>query len=422
MEVQKRLKSSLGQYLLEDAVEIGEVVDRGAYSSTVRVRWQGTEYCGYKLHDVHLRLEKKKGGEELLSRLRRHCELVFSLNHPNLVQYIGVALSTQDGPAPILITPSLPTSLGGILSANTSLPSSVALSILRDVSQALAYLHCRPKAVPHGSLSADNVLLTRGLEAKLSNLGVAAILESGSGGGSKGTAIVSHTKTPEQTCYAPPTEEQPLTTAGDVFSYGVLVLHIISGKYPIPTGEGKKEIEKRGTYLSSVSEKNNLLPLIRECLQNDPTHRPNALTLVEKLTRFSLEQPLPFHTSLELMITMERREGELVTMVSQLRAGQEEVEGIGKRLSTYDDQLAAIKEQMKKMEEELVGGLEGKTPQAAAVNSLLQPPLELATSKRNIKNNKVREREGGRREREREREREKGGRERKGLKKIINHH
>ena len=389
MEVQKRLRASIGPYLLEDAVEIGEAIEKGAYSSSVRVRWQGTEYRGNKLHDVHLRLEKKKGGDELLGRLKRHCELVFSLNHPNLVQHIGVALSTQDGPAPILITPSLPTSLASIISANTRLPTSVSLSILRDVSQGLAYLHSRPKApVPHGSLSANNVFLTRGLEAKLSNLGVAAILESGSGGGSKVAAIIAHTKTPEQTCYAPPPEEQPLTPAGDVFSFGILVLHILSGKYPIPTGEGKKELERRAAYISQIPEKNNLLPLVKECLQNDPAQRPLALTLVERLTRFSSEQPLPFQTSLELLITMERREGELVTMVSQLRAGQEEVEGIGRRLSTYDEQLATIKEQMKKMEEELVGGLEGKTPQAA-VSSLLQPPLELTTSNRSGKNDKV---------------------------------
>ena len=126
MELQKRLRSALTSFLLEDAVELGQI-ERGAYSSIVKVRWQGTEFSGKKLHDLPLRLEKKKG-EEILTRLKKHCDLVSNLRHPNIVQYIGVCLSSADA-APILVNEPLTASVASTLESHTRFPLSVQLSI-----------------------------------------------------------------------------------------------------------------------------------------------------------------------------------------------------------------------------------------------------------------------------------------------------
>ena len=377
MDVQKRLKtllSSLSSHILEDAVETEEI-SRGAYSSDVTIRWQGTELSGKKLHDLPLRLEKKKG-EDILSRLKKHCELLTELQHPNIVHYIGLTLSPNDA-APILINEYLPASVAVLLKSHTRFPFDVQLSILRDVSQGLTFLHCRHRPIVHANLNSDVVLLTRGLQAKISDLGVAAILEAPS---NSSKLTVSLSKAPELAAFLPPDDggKEPtfVTPSGDVFAYGNLALHVTTGKWPIPAGESKtmKELDRRKAYIDSLPHNHCLLSLIQDCLQNDPLKRPNALSLVERLNRLTSQYPLSFQTALELMIIMERREGELVSMVDQLKAGQEEVAGIGKRLSTYDLELAAVKEQMKTMEESFVCGLNEDKTEVVVAKSLLKPP------------------------------------------------
>ena len=376
MELQKRLRSALTSFLLEDAVELGQI-ERGAYSSIVKVRWQGTEFSGKKLHDLPLRLEKKKG-EEILTRLKKHCDLVSNLRHPNIVQYIGVCLSSADA-APILVNEPLTASVASTLESHTRFPLSVQLSVLQDVAQGLAFLHCRLRPLVHGNLSGNNILLSRGLQAKIGDLGVAAVLDP-----STSKLTVTMSKTPELASYTSPELLSGLPSfqspASDVFSYGVLGLHIVSGQWPVPEGELKlsRELDRRKSYIDLIPPNHCLISMITDCLHNDPLQRPQTFSLVERVTRLTAQHPIPYKTGLELMLMMERRESELLAMVDQLKAGQEEVKGIGKRLNNYDTQLAAVKEQMKSMEEQLVCGLKDNNPQVIA-NSLLQPPNESCT-------------------------------------------
>jgi serine/threonine protein kinase len=369
--VQKKLKSLLTPFLIDDAVEVGEI-KRGAYSSVVKVRWQGTEFRGKKLHDLPLRLEKKKS-DEILSKLKKHCEVFANLQHPNIVQYVGITLSTADA-APILMNELMADSVASLLKSHTRFPLPVQLSILQDVAQGLAFLHCNYRPLVHGNMHANNVLLSRGLQAKLSDVGVAGILET-----SSNKMTVNPSKSPEIACYIPPEASgiTPGHPSADIFSYGVLMLHILYGSWPIPFGDPKqaKEIDRRKKYIDSIPPSHCLMSLLQDCLRNVPGERPHALNLVERLTRLTSQDPLPFKNALELMLIMERREGELVSMVDQLRAGQEEVKGIGRQLNTYDLQLAAVKEEVKKMEEKVINGLSTDTKQSA-VNIILNPPIE----------------------------------------------
>ena len=50
------------------------------------------------------------------------------------------------------------------------------LFILQDIARALVYLHSREPPILHRDLSANNVLLTSNMKAKLADLGVAKIV------------------------------------------------------------------------------------------------------------------------------------------------------------------------------------------------------------------------------------------------------
>ena len=56
------------------------------------------------------------------------------------------------------------------------LPEEIGYSILYDVALGLYFLHNQSSPIVHRDLSANNVLLTYNMDAKISDLGVARIL------------------------------------------------------------------------------------------------------------------------------------------------------------------------------------------------------------------------------------------------------
>ena len=371
MEPQKKLRVVLSPYLLEDA-EVGEEISRGTHDSLVRVKCLGVEYHGKKLHDLAVKLEKKKN-DEIMTRLKRECEQLISLRHPRLVQFMGVVFSPNDA-SPILVNENISMSVASALDSHTRLPLTVQLSILQDVAQGLVFLHCRTKPIIHGDLTARNVLLTRGLQAKIADLGVAQLFDPSS---SKMT--VTMTKSPETAAYSPPEILKSTSSfiphpSVDIYSFGVLSLHIASGKCPIPCRESSvttSELDRRKEYIDMIKKNHCLLPIVEDCIVNDPKHRSQTHQLYERIRDLSSNNPLPYESALELIFRMERREGELLAMVERVEVERMQAEGIGKQLNTYDEQLTAVKEQMKSMEEELVQDMKGMP--LKALNKILLP-------------------------------------------------
>ena len=99
----------------------------------------------------------------------------------------------------------LPITLTQCLDYHGVLPEEISSSILRDVTLGLRYLHERDNPIIHRDLSANNVLLTPDMSAKISDLGVAKILQV--------NPIQQQTmsKIPGTWCYMPPEtmEEKP---------------------------------------------------------------------------------------------------------------------------------------------------------------------------------------------------------------------
>ena len=71
----------------------------------------------------------------------------------------------------------LDTNLNGLLEYMPDLPLSNRLSVLGDVAHGLLYLHERPSPVIHGDLTANNVLITSSLVAKITDMGNSCIIE-----------------------------------------------------------------------------------------------------------------------------------------------------------------------------------------------------------------------------------------------------
>ena len=209
-------------------------------------------------------------------------------HHPNIVQLIGVYYPPDSKPTiPSLVMEYLPFSLSNCL-MNQELQLEVKYSILHDVAKGLQYLHGKRPPIVHHDLTANNVLLTSSYTAKISNLGVSRLLAD--------TLKKGQLTTGPGTPYAMPPEalkHNPVYNHKlDVFSYGCLILHVLTNKVLLPSNQfipkpgdssgvfiQVSEWERRSDYSKMISTKNEFLPLAKKCLANEPEERPEMSEL-----------------------------------------------------------------------------------------------------------------------------------------------
>ena len=134
---------------------------RGAYGRVFTVNYQGSLYAAKEIHSLLLdgvSLEEKKAIKDGFIRECRHCS---SINHPNIVTFIGVYYTQGRSDLPIMVMELMDINVTSFVVNNKStITIETKLSILHDVSFGLSYLHNRsPPHVIHRDLSSNNVLL-----------------------------------------------------------------------------------------------------------------------------------------------------------------------------------------------------------------------------------------------------------------------
>ena len=178
---------------LSDVRETGKEIGRGSYATVVELEYKGLLCVGKKIHQVLYEGQESSH----LKRFEEECKLLSQLSSPHIVQFLGVYYDSETN-APVLVMEFLPATLAQSLDQYGTMPDEISVSILRDVTLGLRYLHERDNPIIHRDLSANNVLLTADMCAKISDLGVAKILELSP------FQRQTMTKTPGTSCYMPP--------------------------------------------------------------------------------------------------------------------------------------------------------------------------------------------------------------------------
>ena len=268
-----------------------EVSDRelgyGSYATVLELEYMGLKCAGKKIHDELLRY--KRASHIIVRQFEEECRLLSQLRHPNIVQFLGVYFQ-QGVQVPILVMELLPTNLTDCIEQHGTFQKEISYSILYDVARGLSYLHSQNPPIIHGDLSSNNILLTHNMTAKISDMGMARILNL--------TPLqVSHImQTSGTPAYMPPevmVANPKYDTTVDEFSYGILVIHIFSGRLPKPqTGPHRTEddrlipvteAERREVFLQALGRNHPLMDLILKCISNDPKHRAHAFKIEGKL-------------------------------------------------------------------------------------------------------------------------------------------
>ena len=295
----------MSYHTLQGVKESEKELGRGSYAAVYTVEYKGLTCAAKKFHPTLYQQEYAIG------RFREECSLLSQLRHPNIVQFLGV-YDKQGSILPTLVMECLPMTLAQCLDKYGVLPNEIGYSILKDVALALSYLHQHEPPIIHRDLSANNVLLTHGMTAKISDLGVARMLNLKM----NSKEMQPMTKGPGTLCYMPPEaldQNACYNCKIDVFSYGVLIVHLFSGQWPFPAAATKvdpeddsrvlpqTEVERRQEYLNAIGRDHPLMNLILHCLENSPARRPEAVEIVTQVNQVASQFTSTADNKVELL-------------------------------------------------------------------------------------------------------------------------
>ncbi|KAK6153151.1 hypothetical protein DH2020_012790 [Rehmannia glutinosa] len=245
--------------------------------------------------------------------------------HPNTIRLLGTCLT--DGPDSFVVfeyakNGSLKDWIHGglaikshfIASCSCFLTWTQRIKICLDVATALQYMHhvMNPSYVLR-NIKSRNIFLDEDFSAKVGNLGMSRCIgtEADDQESCQGKIWKKGYLAPEYLA------QGTISPSIDVFAYGVVLLEVLSGKPPITLDEEKEDNrdfiklsdeikhilqsedseELRGWIDGALGENYSfdgavmLANLAKSCVEDDPSSRPNAGEIVDKLLRLVEELP-----------------------------------------------------------------------------------------------------------------------------------
>ncbi|CAI9761895.1 unnamed protein product [Fraxinus pennsylvanica] len=176
----------------------------------------------------------------------------------------------------------------------TSIPWPTRLTIAIGITRGLSYLHTEEN-IKHGSLTSSNVLLDEHNNPKIAYVGLYRLITSAANTNMIATAGMMGYFAPELS------KLKNASTKTDVYSLGVIILELLTGKSPSEATNGlnlpqwvastvKEEwtnevfdVELIGDGCNTGDELLNTLKLALHCVDPSPTARPEAREVLQKL-------------------------------------------------------------------------------------------------------------------------------------------
>ncbi|TXG70026.1 hypothetical protein EZV62_004961 [Acer yangbiense] len=195
-----------------------------------------------------------QGGSQRFKEFQTEVEAIAKIRHPNIVSLRAYFWSIDEK---LLIYDYIPngdlaTAIHGKSGMIYFRPPSwqIRLRIIKGIAKGLAFLHeFSPRRYVHGDLRPSNILLGERMEAHISDFGLGRLADiaeesetvqweqmtNGTPQQSSPYEFTPINTTMTRSCYQAPeaSKIRKPTQKWDVYSYGVILLEIISGKFPV---------------------------------------------------------------------------------------------------------------------------------------------------------------------------------------------
>ncbi len=211
-------------------------------------------------------------GRVTAERFAREREILASLSHPNIARLFDAGFA--DGGQPYLALEYIAGTPLAQYCDERRLPLRERLDLFCQVLGAVQYAHGH--LVIHRDLKSSNILVSGEGHVHLLDFGIAKLLTEGQARETELTRLGGRAMTPD---YAAPEQisGDPITTAADVYSLGVLLYGLLTGERPY-----RLKQQSRGALEQAILQSDPVLPS-RASLTVEAAH--DRSTTVRKLVR-----------------------------------------------------------------------------------------------------------------------------------------
>ncbi|CAH1448505.1 unnamed protein product [Lactuca virosa] len=308
-------KLSFSEYEILGALDEDNVIGTGASGKvykvglsngeTVAVKklWAGSKPGGFDDEDV----ENGFSGPGHDNGYEAEVETLGKIRHKNIVR-LWCCCSTRN--CKLLVYEYMVNgSLGDLLHSSKSglLDWPVRYKIAVDAGEGLAYLHhdCVP-AIVHRDIKSNNILLDADFGARVADFGVAKVVDGNDKAGKSMSVIAG-------SCgYIAPEYAYTLRVneKSDIYSFGVVILELVTGKLPVDPEFGEKDLVKWVcTTLDQKGLDVVLDPKLDSCFKEEickvlnigllctsplPINRPSMRRVVKMLQEIGSVNPMKF--------------------------------------------------------------------------------------------------------------------------------
>ncbi|KAL7135444.1 hypothetical protein ABFS83_11G096700 [Erythranthe nasuta] len=271
-----------------------EVLGKGAFGTTyIAVLESGLAVVVKRLRDVSMAEMEFRAKMDEIGRM----------DHRNLVPLRAYFYNRDEK---LLVYDYFPMgSLSALFHGNkrgtrTLLNWETRASIALGAAQGISYLHSHGPSISHGNIKSSNILLTKKYEPRISDFLLVGLARPGL---TSGPSRVEGYRAPEVT------DTQRVSQKADVYSFGVLVLEMLTGKSPV-VGEDcfdlplwvRSVVKDAWTsevlhaellrYQNAEEDMVRLLQIGVDCTESYPDKRPSmaeVATKIEELCRWNFD-------------------------------------------------------------------------------------------------------------------------------------
>ena len=366
-----------------------ESLGSGSYGGVCKAKCDGL-LCAAKIMHPTLFDLRDPGTGSYLRKFREECHLLSLARHPNVVQYLGT-YTDPDTRLPVLLMELCDESLTAFLERSSGpLSYHIQVNICHDIALALVYLHSN--GLIHRDLTGNNVLMIAGPRAKITDFGMSKLA-------TVNPRMTALTLCPGNVLYMSPEaldEAKSYTAKLDIFSFGVIVIQILTRLFPNPTDRHRMvyvaefdeilkrevpETERRKAHLQLIPEAHSLKPLALRCLKKKENERQSALLLCERLSE--LKQSSQYRES--------REQAEHSSEIQQLRGKTQETREHQTRITELENTVDGNLRQLQEQQHTFHCQLQQKDTQLQAKDRQLQQNQHALASRDEVVERKERE-------------------------------